>query len=295
MRNKIVSYLAIILLFSVLPQFISPGEEIWPQGDKKLEDILNRCSDYCEKISRAQISFHCRERITEKIFHHHLGAGRVLDYPEDKSLRKNEENDYVYDYLFILKDCSYSEERILLEQNGQKTKAKETSLKTKLYGKNVPFFAPVEALSRESQGQYEYKIIREDIFKKERAVVIEAIPTDDLESACLSGKIWASVSDGGILRIEWKLTCPRDFSSITATTKGLRVDPQFTFIMDFGYARNSIRFPTKYYIQEVYIEPLEKKRFVRSETTVIYSDYVFSLPNNGGIKVFSKADDKYLN
>ena len=57
------------------------------------------------------------------------------------------------------------------------------------------------------------------------------------------------------------------------------VEPDITIIVEFLYEKKDIRFPSRYYVQEAYHvkfpKTKRKRKLIRSETTVFYSDYEF--------------------
>lgn len=50
--------------------------------------------------------------------------------------------------------------------------------------------------------------------------------------------------------------------------------PKIQFVSEYGFEKNKIRFPNKYYVEEIYILP-SGRRFSRSKTTVVYDNYKF--------------------
>ncbi|MCK4824962.1 hypothetical protein KA005_54935, partial [bacterium] len=58
------------------------------------------------------------------------------------------------------------------------------------------------------------------------------------------------------------------------TAEGLEVKPLITYISEYSFEKNGLKFPTMYLIKETYIGP-NQERFIRSETTVSYDDYKF--------------------
>jgi hypothetical protein len=78
------------------------------------------------------------------------------------------------------------------------------------------------------------------------------------------------------LKIEWEQRALGGFEGVEKkSAEGFEVKPSVTFISEFAIERNGIRFPTKQLISETYFSPETKKRFIRSETTVIYDNYKF--------------------
>ena len=251
----------------------------FPSGLQKnnridLEKILKKCTEYCERLSQSSLLFSCREKIEEKIYHSHPDSGRILKYPADKQLRKNEIYTYVYDYKFSLRDKRIEESRVLVEENGQKKHEEDARLKTKMFKDKIVLFEPIGLLSEEWQRHHEYKLSKETKLKKEKSILIEAIPRSYEESNLLSAKLWVSEDDFSVLKIEWTQTSLGGFEGIAKTAEGLEVKPRIMFVSEFALEKNGIRFPSKYLIKETYIGP-DQKRFIRSETQIRYDNHHF--------------------
>ena len=240
----------------------------------KLEIILKKCADYCERLTRSSLSFSCQEKVEEKIFHSHPRVGRILKFAGDKQFRKNEKNIYVYDYRFKLKEKKVDESRILIEENDQRKHEKNAQLKTKMFKYKIVIFEPIVLLSEKWQQYHDYKIIKMTKFKGEKVIVIETIPKSEQEFNKLSGKFWVRESDFSILKIEWIQTVLGGFEGVEKTVEGFDVRLFITYISEYTFEKKGIRFPSKYFIKETYIGP-NQERFIRSETTVSYNDYEF--------------------
>ena len=245
------------------------------ENGNKLEIILKKCADYCERLTRSSLSFSCKEKIEEEIYHSQPGIGRILKSAGDKQFQKNERNIYIYDYKFNLEEKRIDESRILIEENGQKKSEKDAQLKTKMFKNKIVIFEPIGLLSGECQKYYEYKIIKTTRFKSEKAIIIEAVPISDMEFNKLSSKFWVRESDLSILKIEWIQKVLEGFEGVEKTAEGLEVKPVITYISEYSLEKNGLRFPTMHLIKESYIGP-NQERFIRSETTVSYDDYIFS-------------------
>ncbi len=67
----------------------------------------------------------------------------------------------------------------------------------------------------------------------------------------------------------------RNFEIIEKRAERIKATPLITFISEFGFEKNKIRFPNKYSVEEIYIYRRSGRRFRRSITTVIYDNYKF--------------------
>lgn len=174
----------------------------------------------------------------------------------------------------IRKGKEEKEQRILVKKNGRKTFQRDVSLGTeRFYHKHI-IFGSIGLLGGYWQPQYDYHLVREETAFGEKALVIEAIPRSGENLERLYGKIWIKEDDGSILKIEWNQKSLKNIEGIKKIADWLNAEPLVTFISEYGFEKNGIRFPSRYYIKEEYIHP-ERGRFMKSITTVTYEDYKF--------------------
>ncbi len=230
-------------------------------GDQEeLELILKKCAEYCERLNNVSLYFVCKEEIKEKIY----------------NFRAVEKNMYIYDYQLIRKGNSTNEQRILIKENGQEKNDLDAQLKTKRFQHKFIVFGPIGLLGQKQQKNYNYKILKNVNYKKEKAVILEASPKFPQEDDSLYGKIWIRKKDFAILKIEWEQESLRNFEIIEKLAERINAAPIITFISEFGFEKNKIRFPNKYSVEEVYrYLPRGGRRFRMSITTVIYDNYKF--------------------
>jgi len=67
----------------------------------------------------------------------------------------------------------------------------------------------------------------------------------------------------------------KNFEIIEKIAERRNATPLITFISEFGFEKNKIRFPNKYSVEEIYISRRGGGRFLRSKTTVVYDNYKF--------------------
>lgn len=133
---------------------------------------------------------------------------------------------------------------------------------------------PIGLLSEFWQQYHDYKIVKEERFKGEKVVVIEAVPKYGLKLNQLFGKIWVGKSDFSILKIEWNQQAIENYEKIEELAKKLKAKPLITLVSEYAFEKKGIRFPSSYSIKEVYIVR-GRRRFLRSRKTVIYKNYKF--------------------
>jgi hypothetical protein len=239
----------------------------------KMMQILKRSREYCRRLAQVALDFVCMEEVSEKYidvvqFVERFSIGAVL---EKEVVRKHK---YLYDYQFIRKDGRKIEKRILLEENGIKKSEEVSKLKTRMFQYKNVIFGPANLLAEDRQQLFNYKMIGDELIDGERALVIEAIPLPWVSEEVLWGKIWVSNSDFSILKIEWNQDRMSHSAVIKDMAKRYEAESRITHITEFGFEKNGIRFPNRYFIEEAYIKKNGKK-IIHSEINVTYRDYKF--------------------
>jgi tetratricopeptide (TPR) repeat protein len=239
----------------------------------RLQRLLEKAADYCDRLEKNFSLFFCREVITEYI---NLSWDNVID-PQTGTYYNIPpiKDKYVYEYQLIREDKKVSESRTLLEINGVKKNIPDSQLMNRnRYEKLI--FGPIAFLSRFWQQCYDYKILREDTLRGEKVVVIEAIPRRVREYNPLVGTIWIKEDDpgqGDVLKLEWNpKTILKNFEKILKHEKIYKAKLAITFFAEFNVNRKGFRLPSRYYIEYAYIKK-NKKKFVRTQTNVIFNDH----------------------
>ncbi|HZX11385.1 MAG TPA: hypothetical protein VFG01_10620 [Acidobacteriota bacterium] len=284
-KNRIIlTLLLLLILFTFYQNIIAQNNSKEKAVQIKLSKILKKAREYCSRLKHSAFDFVCIEEITEVTDHSRDIVQNILvrtptgDYGQIETHFKipktKEKNKYIYDYQLIRKDYKTKERRILLEENGRKKHKKDAQLKTAIFHYKKVLFGPIDLLSEYWQQHHDYKIVGQEMLNGEKAVVIEAIPHSSLKKRHLFGKIWVKECDFRILKIEWNQKAIGNIQIIEEIAKRYKAEPQITLISEFNIEKNGIRFPSRYFIEEAYVSKKGKK-FIRSETTVIYKDYKF--------------------
>lgn len=66
-KGKAVIWAAFLLIVSISAQEIQTDNPD-NKGQDELEKILEKCAEYCEKLTHSVLDFVCREKITEEIY-----------------------------------------------------------------------------------------------------------------------------------------------------------------------------------------------------------------------------------
>ncbi len=264
----------------------SPKKESELSSD--LDLILLKCAEYCTRLEAAALHFICKERINETIFPDESIKYKVVrrwppdwrkDYRRDNiySASRNsvgEKNTYIYDYQLIRKDERVIERRILEEENGQSRHDAFAPLKTKRFYFYKPIYGPIGLLSPDSQRDYDYSILKEEIIFEREARVVEVRPKELIPGKPNYGKFWIDKKDASVLKMEIEAESLGLYERIHADYASRGIIPRITIEVEFGLEKKGLRYPTRLLCQEAYSETQEKFTKV-SKTDVKYNEYKF--------------------
>jgi len=249
-----------------------------------LEEILQRCALNCEILENAALFYVCNEKVKEEIvIKQEIRIGTNIT-PAVKEI-----NSYIYDYQLIRKGDKFEENRILIEEDGKKKSIKEASMKTKRFFSERSIYGPVGFLNKDSQKQYNYKLLKEDKIDERKAYVIEAVPTKKMKEKPNYGKLWVDQENFSVLKIEIAQDSLVGFEEVRKKIQEqlgsrrrvgrYKVTPIFKIVHHYGVVKNGIRFPSKTIFEESYtIYSGKLKRsyiYDRSSVTIKYYDYRF--------------------
>jgi hypothetical protein len=266
------------LLFFVIFFFVASGVgEAQNLEQEALRKTLDKVRQYCTRLKNGAYHFVCLEEISEKIDH-------SRDFPGLHEELVIEESKYLYDYQLIRKGTQTKESRILLEWNGEERYEKNAKLETKVFRHKNVLLRTVDVFIGFGEAINNYRIIKEEILNGEEAIVIEAVPKSPrkqvypsgVQPAYLHGRIWVKNNDFSILKIEWNPEVIKDFKYTEELAKKYKSEPCVTIISEYKFEKKGIRFPSRFYVEEAYIDRYGNK-FIRSETDIIYKDYKFFL------------------
>jgi hypothetical protein len=272
-RGKIFIFLG-ALCFTL----VQPSAQEQPD-QARLEAILKKSAEYCQRLDKAALDFVCLEEVTEAS---RYSATTTEDFPYDYQFNRIEISGdstpqtyvYLYDYQFIRKDTETKETRNLIAVNGKKKNIQDSSLHTVTFQYKNVLFGPVGLLSKSWQAYFEYKLIGEDPVNKEKTVVIEATPGPELTEPHPYGRAWVKEDDGSVLKIVWKQESLRNFQDIEEWAKAHDAVPQITAFCEYGFEKNGLRFPSRNYAENASLRKNGDK-FVHTKISVRYKNYKF--------------------
>jgi hypothetical protein len=234
------------------------GASCQEQADSsRLAAILKKSGEYCQRLHNAALDFVCLEEVTEMTRH----------YTPQTDV-------YLYDYQFIRKDQETKEKRNLVAFNGKKTNIRDSPLNAFMFQYKNVLFGPVGLLSKAWQVYYDFKLVGEETFSNEKVVVVEATPSPFLITPQCYGKIWIKEDDGSVLKIVWDQRSLGNFQSAEEWAKIHDAEPQITAYSEYGFEKNGLRFPSRSYTENAFIEK-NKRKFVSAEISIFYTNYKF--------------------
>jgi hypothetical protein len=255
-------------------------------GGGDLDSILKKAADYCRKIEASVLDFVCREEVAEKVdpsrdmtkplapqydWNWIRGGAGTTVY----SITRPAKNTFIYDYQCVRVNRILKETRTLIELNGKKRNDPDAPLMTTSIAFRNALLGPVNLFSDLSQNGYVFRIAGTEKLEKRPVVVIEAKPRPGgFEPLCLSGKAGVDLGTAEILKIEWTQKPAERAEIFAQREEKIKGKLRLTLRTEFRTEKNKIRFPSKLWIEEAYVNE-RGRSFVRSETNVVYKDFKF--------------------
>ena len=253
---------------------------------RTLEEILNKESEYCRRLELAALDFVCLEVITEKI-----NQSRDIKFDQRSSFDGTTDGSWVrpelvmppskvkrtflYDFQFVRNGGRIIETRTMLEENGKKKKEENAKLKTANFTYQSALLGPLGIFGARWHELYNYQTSGVGKVADRPVVIIDVAPkAPHPEVPFLFGRAFVDKGTLDILRIEWSDQRIGNFAAFERRGKRYKMTPKISVVSEFGVEKNGIRFPSRHWIEEAYIDK-KGRRFVRSETSVIYKDFKF--------------------
>lgn len=134
---------------------------------------------------------------------------------------------------------------------------------------------PVAIFGRPWRDHCVYEAVREAKIGGRACVVIDVRPkAHEPKIGFLFGRAFIDKATLEILRIEWSEQRIGNYAVFEKRGERYGLKPCISVTSDFDIEKNGIRFPSRHVIEEAYLDSRGKK-FVRSETAVVYSDFRF--------------------
>ncbi len=268
--------LSIPLILFALSDRASPAP---PQDAERLDRLLASAAEYCERVKAIAFNFVCIEDIEEiqNFFGEVSSTSAILRDEKIFTTRRIKRRTFSHDYQLIKKAGEIVERRILLKENGRKTRVENADLSRLKYSSQYQLFGPVGFLSRYWQDRFAFSIVGEESLNGETAVVVRAVPREFREENFNIGRIWINEASQ-ILRIEWEPDSILNYADEIITTSRGEFHKTVRWTVDYSFEKNGIRFPGRQLIQEIFYRDTpsgRRQQAVKRETTFTYRDFKF--------------------
>jgi len=266
-------------------------EELSALPNEELQIVLDKCTEYCLKLSESALYYVCHEEIKEKYKRikkeegYGVSAGGSFDLDPDEYMKAEsdkiltlggtEKNVYVYDYQLIKKEGNIEEKRILMEKDGKDVKLEDVPKGTKPSYTLKPVLVPVQIFGIEHRSKFSFRLVGDDRIKGKLAYVIEACLRPGQTGYIRRGRIWVDKSDFRIVKVEVETDFVEGFEQIFAECNQYYFKPHFKSTYYYEIDKNGLLFPSRSKIRVEYSGFLYKKRDLKSEIEVTYGNYKF--------------------
>jgi hypothetical protein len=182
----------------------------------------------------------------------------------------------VYDYQCIRNfQGAVRDTRTLIERNGKKMRVPEAKLDSTTFDFGTTMLGPTGIFAERHQGEYDFAVVGRERFQRKPCLVVEVKPKPGAPSSRnLFGKAWVDPATNEILKIEWDESRVGRYEIFRERGEKYKLKPRITITSEFSVEKNGLRFPTKMFLEEAYLNERGRK-FVRSETVVEYKDFKF--------------------
>ncbi len=235
----------------------------------EVKALLKKSAAYCRKLENAALNFVCNEDVVERL----VGDGRFFTNTKTFALG-HRSSEWIYDYQLIRRNGQAQEKRTLIKENGKKRSEDNAELKTSRFVHANVLLGPIGLLSESAQSRHKYDFVKEGKAGGEPAIVIKATPLER-RAGDLFGKAWVRKQDGAVIRIEWEPISMENYNVIEEFSRRIGHEAKITFVSEYSFEKNGLRFPNFYEVTEEYIGINLDWGDIVSKTTVTYKDYKF--------------------
>jgi hypothetical protein len=258
--------------------------------NKELQMVLDKCAEYCLKLSESALYFVCTEEIKEASKIIKKEEGPVLSVIGSPDLHPNEvmkidnrilklgnteEHVYVYDYQLVRKEGNIEEKRILMENERKEVTIEDSHWGTKPSYDLKPILAPVQILGTEHRSRFSFRLADDEKFNGNLVYVIEAFLKPGETGYIRRGRIWVNKSDFRVVKTEVETDYLAGFEKILTECNHYYLKPHFKSTYYYEVDKNDLLFPSRSEIRVEYSGLLFKKRDLKSKVEIAYKKYKF--------------------
>ena len=267
-----------------------PESEFSIPVDKDLQIILDKCSEYCLRLSESALFYICNEKVNEKtrtVKGPRMGISftppRAYSQSFDMTsfsyawiaLEDPKKHVFLHDYQLIRKEDKIEERRLLLEKDGEAVDPKGCAEGVEGSYYLTPVLAPVQILGLEQRHKFFFERTRDERVKGNPVYVLEAQLRSGQISHIKRGRIWIDKSDFRVVKMELETDFIEGYEEIFEECNYYYLKPHFISTHFYEVDKNKLLFPSRSEVRVEYSGFLGLKRDVKSEIKISYSDYKF--------------------
>ncbi len=247
--------------------------------DPNVQALLERAGRYCTMMEKKSYLYTCRESKTDRILTSSMLSRAENDPSAHFDGRPLPDFSFVpveleerYDIQLVVMDDGKIEEnrRLLYKTQGVRFEGQRLNS----IDIHKAHFGPNSIVGPDVQAFYIYHLAGEEDCLDQAAWIVEAIPRWRACSDLNPGRIWISKKDGSVLKIERSYQLDKDRDQIRLRGLILGLQPRLTFISEFAFAKDGIRYPSRIEVRESYLDG-EREKLVRLVIESRFSDYQF--------------------
>jgi hypothetical protein len=257
--------------------------------DSKLRDIINKCTDYAERLSNAALFYVCREEIEERnrelkpseivttaAGSADLGPGETLSY-ENKwlVLEGGEKYHCVQGYQLVRKGGSIREIHFPIA-------AAEKGLTNTIDRQGVagghslrPILLPFQVFGEYSRNHFSFKLAGEEIMQGKPVYILKANPIAGEGWFVRGATIWVEKSSCRIAKWEQESDYLEGYDEILAECRREHIKPHFIMTCYYEIDKNGLLYPSRSESRVEYSGLLFRKKDLKSEVKNTYDQYKF--------------------
>jgi hypothetical protein len=180
----------------------------------------------------------------------------------------------VYDYQLIRKEGEIKEVRQLIEKNGEKLGPDQSEHDYLRFRHKNIIMGPSALLDAAWQHFNEYRIVKKEQYRGDKVTILEITPKPGCVLGHLYGKAWINDADGSVYKIEWSQDGIDGYEKLAEMAKKIQMEPSIILSAEYDYEKNGLRFPSKFSLEEIYVDDSGRK-VTNSITTTEYFNYKF--------------------
>jgi len=276
LKSLIFAFLFFFPVRSMNPLNSVPSSLSESSDQIKLDLILEKTGDYCEKVKNMALFYVCKEKVEDERYFHRKRS--LLNFSQSSlerlDPRRTRKKTYAYDYQLVKKGKELREKRILLGEDGTKKHEENVEFRPiKYFGKYV-VYGPVGFLSKYWQQHFRYEITGRDFVDGKKAIIVQSAPKMEREENYNYGKVWVDEKDFSILKIEYDPRSIKNYEDELLLSPIGDLKKIVNWTVTYGFEKKGVKFPSQQLVQEFYVNTKGQK-VLMEKISFNYDDYKF--------------------